>query len=101
MRKLVFGLLFFVLLAGFTSEQVEIYPPVRNKSFQKGEIIKFKMTFGIFTVGKGSAQIQPTLYKVNNRDCYKVDVYGKTVGMVDWVADVDDQWGAYIDTAAL
>jgi hypothetical protein len=28
-------------------------------------------------------------------------VTGKTVGMVDWVADVDDKWGAYIDTAAL
>jgi hypothetical protein len=101
MRKLFFGLIFFVLLAGFASEQVEIYPPVKNKSFQKGEVIKFKMTFGIFTVGKGSAEIQPNYFKVNNRDCYKVDVYGKTVGMVDWVADVDDQWGAYIDTAAL
>jgi hypothetical protein len=30
-----------------------------------------------------------------------VDVYGKTVGLVDWVADVDDQWGAYIDTVSI
>ena len=42
-----------------------------------------------------------TYFKLNNRDCFKIDVHGKTVGMVDWVADVDDQWGAYIDTAAL
>jgi hypothetical protein len=28
-------------------------------------------------------------------------VYGKTVGLVDWVTDVDDRWGAYIDTVAI
>jgi hypothetical protein len=100
-RKWVFGIAFIVLFAGFSGETLEVYPPVKNESFRKGEIIKFKMTFGIFTVGRGSAQIQPTYFKINDRDCYKVDVYGKTVGMVDWVADVDDQWGAYIDTVAL
>lgn len=101
MKRLIYGLIFIVLFAGFTSDREDIYPPVRNESFQKGEVIKFKMTFGIFTVGKGSAQIQPNYFKVNNRDCYKVDVYGKTVGLVNWVSDVDDQWGAYIDTSAL
>lgn len=88
-------------LCGFISQRSEIYPSVRNPSFTRGEVISFKMTFGIFTVGKGKAQIAPTYYKVNDRECFKVDVYGKTVGMVDWVADVDDQWGAYVDTAAL
>jgi hypothetical protein len=101
MKKLVLGFLLVALFSAFSSDREDIYPIVRNDSFQKGEIIRFKMTFGIFTVGKGSAQIQPTSFKVNNRNCYKVDVYGKTVGMVDWVANVDDQWGAYIDTAAL
>lgn len=100
-RKLIFGVVIVGLLAGFSSDRVDIFPVVRNDSFRKGEIIKFKMTYGMFTVGKGSAQIQPNFFKVNNRDCYKVDVYGKTVGMVDWVTDVDDQWGAYVDTAAL
>jgi hypothetical protein len=101
MKKLAFGVFFIVVFSAFTGGRFEVYPLVRNDSFQLGETIKFKMTFGIFTVGRGSAQIQPTTFKVNNRDCYKVDVYGKTVGMVDWVADVDDQWGAYVDTVAL
>jgi hypothetical protein len=38
---------------------------------------------------------------MNGRDCFKIDVSGRTVGMVDWVADVDDRWGAYIDTVAI
>jgi len=77
------------------------YPVLKNDSFKKGEVLEFKMTFGIFTVGRGKAAIEPKLYKMNNRDCFKVDVFARTVGMVDWVADVDDQWGSYIDTAAL
>ena len=92
----------FLFLAGFSSgSRNDVYMPVPNESFARGETLHFKMTYGIFTVGRGSASISPTYYKLNDRDCFKVDVYGKTVGMVDWVADVDDQWGAYIDTAAL
>lgn len=102
MKKLVFGLFVLLVLSGFISQdETEHYVSVRNQSFARGEEINFKMTYGIFTVGKGSARIHADYFKVNGRDCFKVDVSGKTVGMVDWVADVNDQWGAYIDTAAL
>lgn len=94
--------LLFITLAGFTGgERNDVYLPVKNESFFRGETLHFKMTYGIFTVGRGSANIHPNYFTVNDRACFKVDVYGKTVGMVDWVADVDDQWGAYIDTSAL
>lgn len=101
MRKLTHWLLLLFALSAFTSERKDIYPVLKNPSFMKGELIEYKMSYGIFTVGKGSTRIDKQYYKINNRDCFKVDVFGKTVGMVDWVADVDDQWGAYIDTAAL
>ncbi len=101
MKKFVYGLLLTVALSAFTSERKEIYPVVKNESFIKGELLEYKMSYGIFTVGKGSTRIDKQYFRINNRDCFKVDVFGKTVGMVDWVADVDDQWGAYIDTASL
>lgn len=101
MKRLAFGILAVLFLSAFLQEGNELFPLIKNESFKRGEVIHFKMTYGIFTVGKGSVNIAPTYYKINNRDCFKVDVRGKTVGMVDWVADVDDQWGAYIDTAAL
>lgn len=102
MKRITFGLMLFLLLAGFTGYRNDVYPPVKNESFAKGEVLHFKMTYGIFTVGKGTAQIDPDYFKWGNgRPCFKVDVKGKTVGLVDWVADVDDQWGAYVDTAAL
>jgi hypothetical protein len=96
---IVFGLAF--LLTAFTGEEPASYPYVKNDSFKRGELIEFKMNYGIFTVGRGSARIDAQYHKVNDRMCFKVDVTGKTVGMVDWVADVNDRWGAFIDTAAL
>jgi hypothetical protein len=102
MVRICLWFILFIVLAGFgSSKRNDIYMPVRNESFSRGETLHFKMTYGIFTIGRGSAIIHPNYFRLNDRDCFKVDVYGKTVGMVDWVADVDDQWGAYIDTAAL
>jgi hypothetical protein len=102
MDKALFAILIFFVLCGFISESQEMkLPQVRNESFKRGEVIEFKMTYGFFTVGRGTARIDHEYYKMNDRYCFKVDVSGKTVGMVDWVADVNDKWGAYIDTAAL
>lgn len=104
MKRFVPAILLFMVLTAFinTSEpEGDVYVPIENDSFERGEEIQFKMSYGIFNVGKGSVKIHPNYFKLHGRDCYKVDVYGKTVGMVDWVADVDDHWGAYIDTAAL
>ena len=101
MRSLLVTLFLIFILCGFSSERNEVYVPVNNESFARGEVIHFKMTYGFFTVGKGSVQVHPQYYRINDRDCFKIDVRGKTVGMVDWVANVDDLYGAYIDTAAI
>jgi hypothetical protein len=101
MNKWISGCFILMLLSAFSDKQNDAYPLVKNESFTKGEVLEFKMTYSIFTVGRGAAQIQPKYYKLNNRDCFKVDIYAKTVGMVDWVTDVNNQYGAYIDTAAL
>jgi len=100
MKRASFMLFLLAVLCGFVFKN-DIYPPVKNESFRRGESINFKMTYGMFTVGKGYVAIDSKYHKVNNRDCFKIDVAGRTVGMVDWVADVDDRWGAYIDTAAI
>ena len=77
------------------------YVHVPQESFRKGEVLEYKMNYSFITVGKGLMKIQPKLYRINYRDSYKVDVYGKTSGVIDWIAQVDDHWGAYVDTAAL
>jgi len=96
------GLFLLIVLTGFEDgKRSDAYLPVRNESFHVGETLEFRMTFGIFTVGRGVTNIDPEKYRVNGRDCYKVEVSGETVGFVNWVKDIDDEFGAYIDTAAL
>lgn len=101
MIKIVTAFFSILTLAAFDDSRSHTYVPVANESFARGETLHFKMTFGIFTVGKGMTNVDVNRYTLNDRACYKVDVFGKTVGFVNWVRDVDDQWGAYIDTAAL
>lgn len=101
MRTLVFFSLLSLILSSFTPNGNDTYPLVRNDSFRKGEVLHYKMSYGIFAIGRGSTVIQENYHKMNGRDCFKVDVFGRTTGMVDWVADVNDQWGAYIDTVSL
>ena len=100
MKRASLILFLLAIFCGFAKED-SVYPPVKNESFRRGEVINFKMTYGFLTVGKGSVIIHPKYHRINGRDCFKIDVYGRTVGMVDWVADVDDRWGAYIDTVAI
>ncbi|MFN3840249.1 MAG: DUF3108 domain-containing protein [Cyclobacteriaceae bacterium] len=88
-------------LSAFQSERNDIYPFVKNESFTRGETLEYKMHYGIFNIGKGVVKIHDEYTVMNDRKCFRVDVFGRTTGMVDWVADVNDQWGAYIDTAAL
>jgi Protein of unknown function (DUF3108) len=102
MRGFLPGVIVILTASAFVGrDRNDVYQPVPNQSFTRGELLRFRMTFGIFTVGRGSAEIQPNTFQMNDRSCYKVDIIGRTVGLVDWVADVDDHWGAYIDTVAL
>lgn len=101
MRTLAFFIFITIVLSSFISDSNDTYPKVPNDSFTKGEVLHYKMSYGIFSIGRGSTTIHENYHKMNSRDCFKVDVFGRTTGMVDWVADVNDQWGAYIDTAAL
>ncbi len=101
MKRSTILLLAIALLASFSPSQLDTLEVVNNESFEAGEEIEFKMSFGIITIGKAKMKIHKKIRKVNYRGCYKVEIWGKTSGMVDWVARVDDNWGAYIDTMSL
>lgn len=102
MKRGVFYIVLVVFLSSFIqSEGVYVYPVVKNESFEVGEELEYKMTFSFFNVGTGKFIIRDQIYNFDERPSYKIDVYGKTSGFVNWLAHVDDHWGAYIDTSAL
>ena len=101
MNRTAIGMVLFLGLTAFAVNKQLDLPAVTNKSFGVGEEITYRVNFGIFTVGSAITRVDKRIFEINSRPSYKVDAYGATSGMVSWITKVDDQWGAYIDTAAL
>jgi len=101
MKVFLKSLAIFVLLSSFIGETRKDFIALKNTSFGIGEVLEYRVNFGFFTVGKASTVIEKKIFTMNSRPCYKVDAYGETLGFVSWITKVNDQWGAYIDTAAL
>jgi hypothetical protein len=106
MKRLVFALsgVFLVLLAtGFmAARQARIpYMVEHPTSFGKGEELEYRVSFGFLQVGKAITRIDGRVHSINSKPCYKIDAFGETSEWMKWVADVDDNWGAYLDTSSL
>ena len=100
MRKyLIIGIILLIALTSFIQVDQEYIP--LNTSFKKGEFLEYKASYGFFTVGKGSWQIQDNNIEIHGRPNYQIDVHGKTSGFVGFVAPVKDHWKSYIDTGTL
>jgi len=101
---LVLSGVFVILLAsGFIlSNQGNVPYMVKNPtSFGKGEELEYKVSFGFLHVGRAITRIDNRVFNINARPCYKIDAFGNTSDWMSWVAKVDDNWGAYIDTTTL
>ncbi|MBX2913225.1 MAG: DUF3108 domain-containing protein [Cyclobacteriaceae bacterium] len=101
MDRLLIGFVLFLGLSAFAVRQEYGFPEINNTSFGPGEEIHYRVNFGFFTVGSATTKVDKKIFRINSRPSYKVDAFGATSGMVSWITKVDDQWGAYIDTAAL
>jgi hypothetical protein len=101
MNFLIKGCVVIVLMSAFAGEKKKDYIVLKNTSFTTGEVLDYRVNFGFFTVGKATTVIEKRIFTINARPCYKIDAYGETLGFVSWITKVKDQWGAYIDTAAL
>lgn len=83
------------------STEVSEYRHIRNGSFEPGEVIKYKVHYGFINAAEGEMIISDQLYDINGRPCYKIDVFGKSTGMFDLFLRIRDNWGTYLDTAAI
>ncbi|MBL7862604.1 MAG: DUF3108 domain-containing protein [Cyclobacteriaceae bacterium] len=101
MKFLMKSFFLLIVLCSFTGGKRKDFVPLKNTSFGRGEVLNYRVNFGFFTVGQASTVIENRIFNMNSRPCYKVDAYGETSGFVSWITKVKDQWGAYIDTAAL
>jgi hypothetical protein len=98
-------ILISIILSGFVqygySQPGLVKKGAENSSFKNGEELTYKVTFGFMTVGKSVTRVDPQLYQVNGKTCYKIDAFGETSDWISWVAKINDNWGAYLDTSTV
>jgi len=100
--KLKKAFLVFVapMLFAFASGSEGAYRFIPNNSFKSGEKFTFRIHYSIFNAGEAIFETSSELYKVNDRDCYKITVFGRSTGAFDMMMPIRDTWGTYMDTAA-
>lgn len=86
---------FFLLFQGLAAQ-----PMMRDNPVSLGEELEFKLSYGWFTVGRAKMKTSDYLKNINGKDAYKVDIEGRTAGLVGTFSRVDDKWGAHVDASS-
>ena len=98
MKRLLFAFL-MVFTVAFNTRST--YREVENGSFDFGEKLEYRVHYGMLNAAVASMEIGNEVVFRNGRPCYKVDVWGRSVGLFDLITRINDNWGTYIDTAAI
>ncbi|SFX19936.1 DUF3108 domain-containing protein [Cytophaga hutchinsonii] len=97
MKRLLTCLFVLVLATSFTLQTQAPQSPFA--AYGPKESLVYRLHYGFVTAGEARIEVDPTLYMINNKVCYKTSVIGATSGSVDIAMRVRDQWTSYIDTA--
>jgi len=74
---------------------------VEQDAISTGEVLRYKVHYGFINAAEAVIDVDPEIHRINNRPCYKANVYGKTLGSFDYFVRIRDTWRSYIDTAAI
>lgn len=95
---LVLILPIFLLGSG---DKHDTYRTIQHECLVPGERIEYRVHYGFINAGEAVITIDEDIHQVNDRPCYKIDVFGRTKGFFDMVTKVRDNWGTYLDTSAV
>jgi thioredoxin-related protein len=74
---------------------------VKNEAFLPGEILKFRIHYGIVDAGEATIEVKKDLKNFGGRECYHFIGIGKSVGAFDWFFKVRDRYESIVDKEAL
>jgi hypothetical protein len=83
----------------FLSSSTQVrYPSIKTKSFQKGEWLRYRVTYGFVDAGEAILTVEETSKKgANGRPLYHVKGEGKTLSAFNAFFKVHDIYESYID----
>ncbi|MCC5922140.1 MAG: DUF3108 domain-containing protein [Crocinitomicaceae bacterium] len=94
----VLGLSILSLLLMSSSSHV-VYPKAKFKSFQVGEMLRYKVSYGFVDAGEAILTVNATHKKgANARELIHVKGIGRTLGAFNAFFKVRDKYESYLDT---
>lgn len=74
---------------------------VNNQAFRPGELLKFRIHYGILDAGEAILEVKSDMQNFGGRECYHVIGSGKSVGAFDWFFKVRDRYESVLDKEAI
>lgn len=98
MKKGIYIVAMLLLGLAMTSSQLVSYPSVSNNSFQAGEKLRYRITYGFMDAGEAVLEVKSTTKKGSgSRELLHVVGTGRTLGGFNAFYKVDDKYESYID----
>ncbi|MEM9895965.1 MAG: DUF3108 domain-containing protein [Bacteroidota bacterium] len=85
---------FLIFLSFFSSAQVSL---LDHTPVQAGEVLEYRLAYGWFSLGRATMVTAEKKDDRYQRDSYKIDIAGKTGGLLGAFASVNDVWGGVFD----
>lgn len=79
----------------------DFLPPRKNIAFKEGEVLTYRMHYGLLNAGSAVLEVKPDLMNVSGRQVYHIVCTGNTTGAADWFYKVRDRYETYLDKDAL
>ncbi|UPL48379.1 DUF3108 domain-containing protein [Hymenobacter sublimis] len=83
---------------GPSSEPTRTVP---NSSFERGEVLQYKVHYGLINAAEATIEVDDAVHRINERPCYRATVTGRTLGSFDYFLRIRDTWRSYIDTTSI
>ncbi|UOQ78405.1 DUF3108 domain-containing protein [Hymenobacter sp. 5516J-16] len=102
-RWLLFPVLALPLAAVLTAFGPSSEPTrtVPNSSFERGEVLQYKVHYGLINAAEATIEVDDAVHRINERPCYRATVTGRTLGSFDYFLRIRDTWRSYIDTTSI
>jgi hypothetical protein len=100
-RWLLSSLLVLPVIGLLAFSPSDVIRSVPNTSFKSGEVLQYKVHYGLINAAEATIEVSNDLHRVNDRPCYKATVTGRTTGSFDFFLRIRDTWRSYIDTTSI
>jgi hypothetical protein len=102
MKTLLILFLPALMLMSFTqTNRIDDLQKITNTTFLTGEQMSFKLHYGFINAGQAEFKVKPYLVRYNKKECYKIEVKGKTSSAMNLIVKVEDKWSSIIDKETL